>query len=239
VSYKEHYKNQLAGHYTWMFGDFDTQVAAQKALFERHEIRPESSGVAVDLGCGSGFQSVALSQLGFDVRAVDTSDELLQELRQKNAGIKTYCRDIRDLLFAQEFNAELVVCMGDTLTHLESIGEVQSLVNQAHALLRTGGRIIFTFRDLSIAREGLDRFILVRTDQDRILTCFLEDGLHKVTVTDLLFERDGVGFALKKSSYQKLKLASSQLKEIVERAGFEVQTEVLPSGMCFLLGRKR
>ena len=104
---------------------------------------------------GSGFQSVALSQLGFDVRAVDTSDELLEELRQRNAGIKTYCRDIRDLLFAQEFNTELVVCMGDTLTHLESIGEVQSLVNQAHALLQTSGKIIFTFRDLSVARDNV------------------------------------------------------------------------------------
>lgn len=239
VSYKEHYKNQLASHYTWMFGDFDSQAATQKALFERYKVRPESSGVALDLGCGSGFQSVALSQLGFDVRAVDTSDELLEELRQKNAGIKTYCRDIRDLLFAQEFNAELVVCMGDTLTHLESIGEVQSLINQAHALLQAAGKIIFTFRDLSVAREGLDRFILVHSDQDRILTCFLEDGLHKVTVTDLLYERDGVGFALRKSSYQKLKLGLNQLKEIAERAGFEVQTEILPSGMCFLLGHKR
>jgi 2-polyprenyl-3-methyl-5-hydroxy-6-metoxy-1,4-benzoquinol methylase len=239
VSYKEHYKNQLARHYTWMFGDFDSQVAAQKALFERYKIQPESSGVALDLGCGSGFQSVALSQLGFDVRAVDTSEELLAELRQRNAGVQTSCRDIRDLLFAQEFDAELVVCMGDTLTHLESIGEVQSLVNQTHALLRGEGTIIFTFRDLHIAIEGLDRFILVRSDQDRILSCFLEDGLHKVTVTDLLYERDGVGFALRKSSYQKLKLALSQLKEITERAGFEVETETLPGGMCSLLGRKR
>src|SRR5580704_7633264 len=98
MSYKEHYKNQLARHYTWMFGDLDSQVAAQKALFERHKIRPESSGVALDLGCGSGFQSVALWQLGFDVRAVDTSEELLEELLHRNAGIKAYCRDIRDLL---------------------------------------------------------------------------------------------------------------------------------------------
>ena len=128
--------------------------------------------------------------------------------------------------------------MGDTLTHLESIGEVQSLVNQAHALLRAGGTIIFTFRDLSVAREGLDRFILVRSDQDRILTCFLEDGLHKVTVTDLHYERDGVGFALRKSSYQKLKLGLNQLKEIAERAGFEVQTETCRAGCAFCWAAK-
>ena len=71
---RDHYDGVLAQHYSRMFGDFETKVDEQRALLERLGVtaRP-SGGLAVDLGCGSGFQSVALARLGFRVLAVDFS----------------------------------------------------------------------------------------------------------------------------------------------------------------------
>jgi SAM-dependent methyltransferase len=238
VSHELHYKNHLSRFYTWMFGDFDAMVRAQREFFERRSILPGSSAVALDLGSGSGFQSIALRGLGFMVLAVDTSEELLCELRKRDGEVQTFNRDFRDLSFVADRVPELVVCMGDTLTHLASSDEVRDVIRQSHDLLAPGGALVLTFRDLSVARRGQDRFLLVRAAEDRILTCFLEDDGDSVIVSDLLHERRGAEWTLAKSSYRKIKLSMAAVRDIAADAGFRVETEQLKSGLCVVIARK-
>jgi 2-polyprenyl-3-methyl-5-hydroxy-6-metoxy-1,4-benzoquinol methylase len=238
VTHEEHYKTHLSRFYTWMFGDFDTMVETQAAFFERHSIAPSSSGVALDLGSGPGFQSIALSRLGFGVLAVDTSEELLRELKARESRVQVYARDFRDLSFVRESRPELIVCMGDTLTHLGSLGEVRSVIGQAFDLLVPKGRLILTFRDLSVPRLGVDRFIAVRSDAERILTCFLEDDGESVIVSDILHEKNGTEWDLSKSSYRKIKLSLAAASALASEAGFRVASEQLRSGMNVVIGRK-
>ncbi|MEU8033582.1 methyltransferase domain-containing protein, partial [Streptomyces sp. NPDC049099] len=78
-----HYDGLLAEHYTWMLGGDVHEVAdRQAALFcELGLAAAEDGGPAIDLGCGSGAQTLALVRLGFSpVIAVDTSRRLLDEL---------------------------------------------------------------------------------------------------------------------------------------------------------------
>ena len=61
---REHYDEVLSQHYSRMFGEFEAKVAEQQVLLERLGITPrQGGGLAVDLGCGSGFQSIALARL--------------------------------------------------------------------------------------------------------------------------------------------------------------------------------
>ncbi|MGD0367049.1 MAG: hypothetical protein ABSA94_06315 [Acidobacteriaceae bacterium] len=56
-----HYANLLARHYSWMFGlSFDEKVTEQRAILEPL-LKDTPRGLAVDLGCGPGFQSLALT----------------------------------------------------------------------------------------------------------------------------------------------------------------------------------
>ncbi len=82
----EHYENLLADRYSWMCGGFDARVRTNLEFFSAKGIDPRRSGIAVDLGAGSGFQSVALAQLGYKVLAADLSRKLLDEL-EKSRGI--------------------------------------------------------------------------------------------------------------------------------------------------------
>jgi methylase of polypeptide subunit release factors len=70
-SAKEHYDNHLGSLYSWMIGDFKTLVHRQKEEFATAGISERSSAVALDLGAGSGVQTVALSDMGYKVTAID------------------------------------------------------------------------------------------------------------------------------------------------------------------------
>jgi SAM-dependent methyltransferase len=92
----------------------------------------------------SGFQAVALSDLGFaHVVAVDLSPTLLAELETRKATrpIETVECDLNEYLARVEPRTiDLVTCMGDTLTHLESRPEVVRLLEGAALALADGGR---------------------------------------------------------------------------------------------------
>jgi SAM-dependent methyltransferase len=235
---RSHYKTHLSRIYSWIFGDFSEMVERQRHLFVEHSLTPKSTKVAIDLGSGPGFQSIALEQLGFSVHAVDLCEELLDELRSKSSSVRTHLSDIRDLSLADGLRPELIVCMGDTITHLDSLGAVSTLIEQSYRALIQGGKFLISFRNLSQPAAELDRFILVKGDENRILTCFLEDSGEKVRVFDLLNERTGGQWNLSKSSYMKLKLTPSWLESVMTKFGFKVDMSRLPNGMHVALGRK-
>jgi SAM-dependent methyltransferase len=227
-----HYESLLAEHYTWMFGgSFDQKVSEQRALLELLGVAGPSAGlagVAFDLGCGPGFQSVALADIGFRrVIAVDTSAKLLAELEAHRGGraIQTLLADLSTLQnFAKPESAGLIACMGDTLTHLPGKDQVRKLFADSYRALVPGGLIVLTFRDLTPATSGLDRFIPVRSDADKIMTCFLEyESPEVVVVHDLIHVRNGSEWALHKSSYRKLRLAPKWVCDQLAAAGFRVQ----------------
>ncbi|MEP7297536.1 MAG: hypothetical protein ABI702_15225 [Burkholderiales bacterium] len=85
--------------------------------------------------------------------------------------------------------AELVLCMGDTLTHLHSPAQVAQLLHAVAGALAPGGRFVATFCDYRQLPEGDARFIAVRSDALRLHTCFLEEQGDRVRVHDLLHER--------------------------------------------------
>ncbi len=93
---KDHYDQQLASVYSWMAGTPEAAIKRNHDLFRQLEIDSTPRGLAVDLGAGSGFQSIPLAELGFSVVAVDFCATLLSELsdRAENLSIRTIHDDI-------------------------------------------------------------------------------------------------------------------------------------------------
>lgn len=245
-SVKEHYERLLARHYTWMFGkSFEAKVAEQKGILEEAlELAGAAgkSGLAVDLGCGPGYQTIALAQLGFSpVVAVDTSAGLLDELRAHAGGLPIRAVE-DDILYLERYatsqSAQAIVCMGDTITHLESRAAVHNLLQSIFKALAPGGALIITYRDLSNELRGVDRFIPVHSDDDRVMTCFLEfDQDESVTVHDLVYTRQDSGWHFEKSSYRKLRISAEWLESAMSSVGFEVNRSVA-GGMVRFIGNR-
>ena len=187
-----HYRVLLAKHYSWMLGKaFEDAVTEQRREFAELGIGAGHHGLAVDLGCGPGHQAAALADLGFSrVLAIDTSQILLEELikHRGERPIEPIRDDILRLAqYAPNASVDVVVCMGDTLPHLESVAQVRALLEACWQALRPSGRLLLTFRDYSQALQGLDRIIPVRLDADRLMTCILDYAPDHVEVTDLMY----------------------------------------------------
>jgi len=242
VSAIEHYQTFLASHYTWMGGTYAGKVAHQQALFKQLGIAPASTGEALDLGCGSGCQSIALAQLGFSVTAIDASTQLLAELDQHAASlqIRTVQHDLCALATCSALpaQADLAVCMGDVITHLPSPQFVTALFSEVGRLLVPDGKFILSFRDLSQELHGLDRFVPVRGDNERIMTCFLEYEPDTVIVHDLIYLRQGEGWDLRKSAYRKLRLSHVWVHSQLVAQGFEVQSQEQAFGVWTVVAVK-
>ncbi|MEU4327308.1 class I SAM-dependent methyltransferase [Nonomuraea dietziae] len=244
----DHYDRLLARHYTWMLGGDLAALAAEQADLLRSVgvVSTAAAATAVDLGCGPGNQSLALARLGFStVLAVDTSKALLDELTATAGGdpaIRTVQADIRTVLphIARPGTADVIVCMGDTLTHLPSKDDVTALLGDIADALVKDGQLVITYRDLTRPLAGADRFILVRGTADQLLTCFLEYGDDDtVLVHDVLCTRTGDTWSQQVSSYPKLRIGADWLAAQCAGAGLSVRrNEIGPRGMRLLTAVK-
>jgi hypothetical protein len=180
--------------------------------------------------------------MGFEVTAIDFSQVLIEELHkhaeERHLKVQTVTDDL--LHFPQYLKEapELMLCMGDTLTHLPSWEAVQDLIAKAYQHLAKGGHLILSYRDLSHELHGTDRFIPVKSDDNMILTCYLEYEPDYVRVFDILHEKQEGQWQQKISFYHKLKIPLEQLTEALQKAGFQLKTEETQRGMHYLIAVK-
>lgn len=228
-SVRRHYEDHLAPIYLWMAGGIEHALALGTDDVADFVDRP---GYAVDLGAGFGMHSIPLAKAGFRVLSVDSSQHLLAELRKHADGldVATVEGDLREFAGHMSGPADLILCMGDTLTHLRSTDDVLALLRQVADSLRPGGQFVASFRDYRTLPTGDARFIPVRSDSDRILACFLEERAEHVLVHDVIHERVEGAWSMKVSSYEKLRLSPLTVKQGAEAAGMRCRIETGPRG---------
>lgn len=235
----EHYAKHLAPIYLWMAGGSAAALEAGSAEIEALNLPRAPGAVVLDLGAGFGMHAIPLARRGARVTAIDTSMELLRSLAEIGNGLPI--RTVHDELL--EFQSHIsqapsaILCMGDTITHLPKLEGVESLIERASAALPPGGTFVISFRDYSVPLVGDARFIPVRSDEHRILTCFLEYEPGFVLVHDILHQRTPDGWQTQVSHYRKLRLSPEFLVTKLQSSGFNVRRETGMRGMVRLVAQ--
>ena len=221
---QSHYDRFLAEQYLWMSGGSDQNIRKNRHFFTGQNLIPQTTHIAIDLGAGCGFQAIPLAEAGFSVIAVDFCRPLLAELRARAGTLPINCieADIFDFPAWSSRHPELIVCMGDTLTHLPDLDAVRHLIRQCYAELEPGGKVVLTLRNYSTEPEGSVVVIPVRRDADRIFLCRLEYNRDTISVTDILVSRTSGQWVRAASNYTKIRIAPDDLVRMLSDAGFNI-----------------
>ena len=127
--------------------------------------------------------------------------------------------------------ADAVVCMRDTILHLPDRDAVVDVTGRVAPSLAPGGAFLLTYRDLTKPLQGLERFMPVRGDSERIMLCALDyQDPDVVTVNDLVYTRSSEGWELRKSSYPKLRLSPDWLRDQLAAAGLTIAHHSVGTG---------
>ena len=223
---KTHYENHLGNFYDWMIGDFDAKLKDELDFLRDQNVLPAYNKLALDLGAGNGLHSIPLARLDFNVKAVDFNTQLTDQLmiRKELLPIEVILEDITALdKITSDSSVELIVCMGDTIAHLSTFDELKTFCKLSFQKLSANGKFIVSFRDYSAALLGTNRFIPVKSDSTRILTCVLDypNETH-VTVTDMLYEWKSElnNWQYSISSYEKIRVSEVIVRDILVSCGF-------------------
>ena len=156
------YYNQNAG--SFVVGTRNADMSEQYRFFLKYL----TSGCKIlDLGCGSGRDSAYFTSLGFEVTAVDGSEELCKRV-EEIYGIHALCIRFEDLSFEAEFDA---VWACASLLHVKKT-EMPTVMGKVSAALKPGGVLYASFKYGSKERVSHGRFFndYTQNDLDTLLT---------------------------------------------------------------------
>ena len=236
----EHYSTLLAPVYLWMVGGWESALSLGTREVEPFCPASSPEASACDLGAGFGMHAIPLARAGYKVTAIDTSPLLLSALGQaaKDLPVKLVEANLLDFAAHLDSSPDLILCMGDTLTHLETLDEVEKLFSRVAQALTPSGRFVLTFRDYSNPPTGSARFIPVRSDSHRILTCFLEEAANHMLVHDLLYEQGETGWTMNTSCYRKLRLSPQWVVDSLRSYDFEIERDQGLRGMVKIVATR-
>lgn len=100
---------------------------------------PEGAFV-VDFGCGDGRLSIPLHRAGLHVLAVDSSEEMLYRLREREPQIATHLSDGEAFEVPKGWEADALVCRAVLIHH--AYKDVGRLVKRFAEVVKPGGLLI-------------------------------------------------------------------------------------------------
>lgn len=224
---------------SWIADDFATEIEADARLFSKLGL--PTRGRAIDLGCGTGHQAIALARSGLSVTAVDVSENELRDLAGARDDLPVLIKRSELVEALRDERAQslaVVTCLGDTLPHLPDRETVRALFAEAARALKTDGCLLLSWRESARPLAGLERFAPRRTDEDHLIGCFLDtrDPEH-IDITGIFRVRTVDGWRTLRSTYRKLSLNLDRVRTALENVGFASEV-VRSGGLTTVLARK-
>lgn len=113
------------------------------AFSKRH--LPQDTKEVLDLACGTGILAVEFAKNGYDVTALDLSEEMLMVASGRAAEAEASVQFVQgDMLDLSEIGTyQAVTCFSDSLCYMESRQEVQQVFDEVNSILEDEGTFIF------------------------------------------------------------------------------------------------
>lgn len=131
------------------------------------ELREIDGDTILDLGCGSGRDSLAFYEQGFDVTPLDASEEMCK-LAEIHTGLEVLCMDYEDMEFDDAFDG---IWGNEALIHVPE-DELPGILEKLTEALCQNGILFLSFQEGDFEGQRSGRYFCeyTREELERILT---------------------------------------------------------------------
>jgi len=123
---------EIADYYDYIFPASEQQVVLIR------ELAGNPPKDILDVASGSGGYSVRLTEMGYNVTAVDLDEKMIQSLKAKNSSIDAHVMNMLDIEKLGK-NFDVIFCIGNSLVHLDNNNEVLKFLKACRSCLDPGG----------------------------------------------------------------------------------------------------
>jgi len=167
----EKFYDEISGIYEQMI-DFKKNLVLRIDAYKR--IFP-SKGLAADIGCGIGLDSIALSTNGHKVTAFDISPKMIEILKQNalrygfeiESGL--YSFESIPKIYKAKFNN--IVSVGNTIAHLNPV-QLQKAIGKIFEMLESGGKVFLHILNYEMLRKQGKRINNIADRNGKIIIRF-------------------------------------------------------------------
>jgi ubiquinone/menaquinone biosynthesis C-methylase UbiE len=129
----------------------DKNQTRQQVQFLKNQLKPD--GVILDLACGSGRHSIALTAAGYGIVGLDVSTRLLRIAKQRCREVEVVRGDMRFLPFKPRTFTS-AVCMDTSLGYLPTKeDDLQCLIEARKAVAPSGMLIVDVFNRAALSAK--------------------------------------------------------------------------------------
>lgn len=146
--------DDLADHYHLIFENWELSVERQAAALSsilQRKCGLTTTSTILDCACGIGTQSLGLAKLGFRVTGCDVSARAVERARleasRRNLDIQFSVANMLNLAGLTHSDFDTVICMDNSLPHLQSPEQLLQAAEQIRSRLRPGGFLMASIRD--------------------------------------------------------------------------------------------
>jgi SAM-dependent methyltransferase len=222
-------ETSAAAFYDALAPDYDEMTGFQKRFEQERpsfRVLVGRFGIqtALDVGCGTGFHSALLAQLGVAVTAIDISPAMLrramnhaQELKLSIDFLESSIQNLTKST-SKKFNAVFV--MGNTLAHLLTDEELQSALLGIASVLLPGGVLILQNLNYDRILSQSERIQGIKESSDKTFIRSYDYRPERIAFNIQIVEKKGEEITQKNQTVLLRPYRHSELVQFLLPSGF-------------------
>lgn len=127
--------SEISKYYDYIFPTGDAQLNLIK------EIAGQPPKKILDIACGSGGYSKELSDIGYNITAIDLDQTMVDKLKEKDRSIDAHLMNMLDIdKLSNDY--DFLFCIGNSMVHLDNQKEILDFLNKCKKRLKQGGHLL-------------------------------------------------------------------------------------------------